>query len=218
MKRIKLISLLLIVLLIIFVGTISEQRKTETQDVSHYITEIEEVEQEQPVVHAIQEEIIKESSQLAEDVIAPESSSPIQIEAKTEMDREEVEEEEGIKIVMISVYEPDTDVIPLPTPKSFYDLSEIKGFHILGNLNETPLNLIVTSTYADGCEKIHYLDWNAKHPNEFQLYSPLGYEAFIRIYDNEVQVGQFAVSSSSDQEYIALDLSLDTTTEFACIY
>lgn len=218
-QRIKFISLLLIVLLIIFIGTISQQQKTEMQDVSLYSNAVEQqVEPVQSVVQEIQEETITESTQSAEDAVALEASAPIQIEAKTEMDREEVEEEEGIKIVMISVYEPDTDVIPLPTPKSSYDLSEIKGFHILGNWNETPLNLIVTSNYTDGCEKIHYLDWDAKHPNEFKLYSPLGCEAFVRVYDNDVQVGQFAVSSSSDEDFIALDLDLDMATEFACIY
>ncbi len=217
MKRlIQIISLLFIICVIVFMWMSSGKQTPEMQDGSQYSSISKE--QIEPVNNEVQaEETIKESSQSVEKTMAmdvkaaPEPPTPSQTETKTEV---ETEEDEGIKIVMISVYEPETDVIPLP-PSPSYDLSEVKGFHLLGNWNETPLNLVVSSNYAGGYKKIHYLDWDGKNPNEFKLYESLGKEAVVRVYQNNVQVGQFALASSSDEEFITLDLDLDNNTGFA---
>ena len=216
MKRlIQIISLLFIVCVIVFMWMSSGKQTSEMQDGSQYSNIGKQ--QIEPVNHEVKAvETTKEKSQPVEKTIAtdlkavPEPSAPSQIETKTEVETEE----EGIKIVTISVYEPETEVIPLP-PESSYDLSEVKGFHIMGNWNETPLNLIVSSNYEDGCKKIHYLDWDAKHPNEFKLYESLGREAVVRVYQENIQVGQFALATYSDQEFITLNLDLDTNTGFA---
>jgi hypothetical protein len=142
--------------------------------------------------------VIKISKQIAENATQKSELSIPQLEEKT------------VSIVMISECDPETEVIAPPVSKTGYtymDLSAVKGFHILGNSNETEFNLVVNSRYPEGCEKIHYLDWDAKHPNTFTLNGSLGCEIMVRIFKNEVQVAQFNLSKSCDEEYIDLDLN-----------
>ncbi len=224
MKRLtQITSLLLIIFVTVFMWMSSGKQTPELQDVSKYSNTVEK--QIAPAVQEVQiEKKIPKSTQPAENAIAltskpnPELSTPSPIEPTTGLKSNNAEtEEEGIKIVTISVYESETDIIPLPAPKASYNLTEIKGFHILGNWNEVPLNLIVSCNNTDGCKKIHYLDWDVKHPNEFKLYEPLGQKAIVRVYQNEIQVGQFALASSLKEEFVSLNLDLDANTEFAYV-
>ena len=215
MKRKLALVITLIVILMIFIQPFPGKKPQQAQETS--LTNIEEVPVVETPVEAITEApSVKPEADMQEVAVAPIiqkeapalsiEAVPEEVEAVEESVPEEVSyEDESVSIVMISVCESEESDVQFATvlPNN----SNIKGFRILGNANNLPLDLVVKSRDIQGCEKVHFLDWNVKHPNEFDLYDALGNDTTVGIYSNEVQVARFTVPVNAQNEYVALDLN-----------
>lgn len=113
-------------------------------------------------------------------------------------------EEETLSIVMISTCGSEEAMEGTAPPAQ--DMSGVKGFHILGNSDDTQLDLVVRSSDDQGCEQIHFLDWNGQHPNEFTLHDALRGDTSVSVFADEIKVAQFSVPTGTQEEYIALNL------------
>jgi len=221
MKRTKIYISLLLILALMFVihsqmnnpVTEIETKMTIQQEETELVAPVIEVEEPEAVVETVPvqtvevEEVVPENT--AEELnteIATEVPEALEIKVVEAEDLDIPEsEEEGVRIVKISFCDPESEpgIVMEPT----YELAHAKGFRIYGNYDETPLNLIVKSCDSDDCVDIYYLDWDARHPNEYSLADCLGCKAEVSVYKAEVQVAQFTLSSPIDEEYIALDLN-----------
>lgn len=152
--------------------------------------------------------VLESASEPGVEDTATKNSDPLTFESK----------EREVSIVMISVCDPETEVIAPSTVEKTHicvDLSKVKGFQILGNPEEMPFNLVVNSRYLEGCEKIYFLDWDAEHPNEFRLNGSLGYATYILVFNHEMQVAHFNLCEPCNDEYIALDLNATVELAYA---
>jgi hypothetical protein len=141
------------------------------------------------------------------------SSSPAPAENLPEETDIADAEEEGLSIVMISTCGSEEATENTASPAQ--DLSGVKGFRILGNSDDTPLDLVVRSSDGQGCEQIHFLDWNNRHPNKFTLHDALRGDTSVSVFEKEVQIAQFKVPPGTEEEYIALNLNPSGTLAYA---
>ncbi|NQT25944.1 hypothetical protein HQ585_11350 [candidate division KSB1 bacterium] len=215
MKRTKTIIRIVLILTLMFViQTRIDQTVGEIE--APVLIQQEVVESIAPVIEVQEPKMVVASSFPDVEMIA--EAAPVEVEVLAELpetldievvatdDLSAPEHEEGVRIVKISFSDSEFEasIVMAPTTQ---ELSTAKGFRIYGNWDEAPLNLVVKSSDTEGRVDIHYLDWNARNPNEYQLTNNLGNEAEISVYEAEVQVAQFSLNSPIQDDYIALDLS-----------
>lgn len=212
MKRKLALAVALIVITIIFIRPFPERQEppvveTRTEMPSVTVSEPEIKKAELPAAPVVEQETAVLAIEVVPEVEVPE---PV---LETPAADEPIYEEEVISIVMISVCEAEESAVQALVPVQ--SISNVKGFRVVGNRTDMPLDLIVKSRDAEGCEKIHFLDWNIRHPNEFKLYGALGTDTTVGIYANEVQVARFTIPADAQEEYVALDLNQGSQLAYA---
>lgn len=127
------------------------------------------------------------------------------------------EEEEGIKIVQVTLmddYEGLGDIIFVPQKTQFTE-NNIKGFQIVGNDANTPIDIVVQTESKDNKETIQFLDWNKKHPNTYYLNSELGTQTSLTLYSESKQIGHYFLNDKYGEDFVKLDINQYKTEKFA---
>lgn len=133
----------------------------------------------------------------------------------TEQSESNVDEEETLSIIMVAFMDAEPKEGETMVENSIqshpaaYPPEDTKMFRVIDNPEKIPLDLVVQCRDLKGLEHTHFLDWNAKHPNEYRLDAELGQELRITIYERETLVAKLMVENSRVQEPIELALGID---------